>query len=81
MTTYEKCMACNFEAPLKVLCTFFERNYQTKQQPVSNNGNDGKTIFEKILINWMFFEVAEFKFKVMKDWGLLKSVFLAATKI
>ena len=51
MTTHEKCMACNFEAPLKVLCTFFERNYQTKQQPVSNNGNDGKTIFEKILIN------------------------------
>ena len=81
MTTHEQCMEYNFVAPLKVPCTFFERNYQTKQQLVSNNGNDGKTIFEKILINWMFFEVAEFKFKVMKDWGLLKSVFLAATKI
>ena len=49
--THEQCMKYNFVAPLKVPCTFFERNYQTKQQLVSNNGNDGKTIFEKILIN------------------------------
>ena len=70
-----------FRSSFKSTLYIFWENYQTKQQPVSNNGNDGKTIFEKILINWMFFEVAEFKFKVMKDWGLLKSVFLAATKI
>ena len=70
-----------FRSSFKSTLYIFWENYQTKQQLVSNNGNDGKTIFEKILINWMFFEVAEFKFKVMKDWGLLKSVFLAATKI
>ena len=40
-------MAYNFVAPLEVPCTFFERNYQTKQQLVSNNGNDGKTILKK----------------------------------
>ena len=51
MTTHEQCMKYNFVAPLKVPCTFFERNYQTKQRLVSNNGNDGKTIFENILIN------------------------------
>ena len=51
MTTHEQCMEYNFVAPLKVPCTFFERNYQTKQQFVSNNGNEGKTIFEKNLIN------------------------------
>ena len=46
MTTHEQCMKYNFVAPLKVPCTFFERNWL-----VSNNGNDGKTIFENILIN------------------------------
>ena len=80
MTTHEQCMKYNFVAPLKVPCTFFERNYQTKQRLVSNNGNDGKTIFENILINWMFFEVVEFKFKSYERLRIVKICFSGSHK-